>query len=407
MMRVLLYVLGGFICVTASGQGAVSLPTSQGPYHVVAADLDGDGHPDLLVPCRGDLLAPEEKRPGNDVMTVYLTGGTPDPHIRRDFKVGFGPYGTAVGDLDGDGIPDAVVPNFQANDSRHLSILWGSKDRERLFEPDSPITIKGSFSNDKSLRTDGKPMYPAPGLTVAAIADFNGDGRPDIVTAAWTSDFFVVLMNQGGRKFKQTVYPLLPGPRDVVVADFDGDGHLDLAFTIYSSNLVQVFRGDGRGRFKEWKHFNTEGHVPYHMRAGDVDRDGRIDLVVGNRGVSDNVVFFRNTGSGFKCAGSFPTDTPVLAESTTDEIRDVHLVDADGDGILDLFAACRLSDKVIFWKGTGDPAFGKAFVNPVVKSFLGKGPRGFAVLGDRIAISCYGGSEVILAPMSDWFGQVK
>lgn len=144
-------------------QGAVSLPTSQGPYQAEIADLDGDGHPDLLVPCRGDLLAPEEKRPGNDVMTVYLTSGKRLPNVRRHFGVGFGPYTAAVGDLDGDRIPDAVVANFQANDGRHLSILSGSKDRPAIFAKDRPITIGGTLPLREELLPRWTPDVPDTG----------------------------------------------------------------------------------------------------------------------------------------------------------------------------------------------------------------------------------------------------
>lgn len=126
---------------------------------------------------------------------------------------------------------------------------------------------------------------------------------------AYSSDFFVVLLNRGNRRFAQKRIPLLPGPRDVAVADFDRDGKLDVAFTIYSCSLVQVFRGNGRGGFKEMQHFHTQGHIPYHLKAADIDRDGRVDLVVGNRGRSDDAVVYHNDGSSFRCIGVFPTDT--------------------------------------------------------------------------------------------------
>ncbi len=379
----------------------VSLPTEPGPYQVAAADLDGDGYADLLAPCRGDLLAPEEARPANDTLTVYLTAGKPLPHLRRDFGVGFGPYTAAAGDIDGDGLPDAAVANFQANDGRDLSILWGAEDRNALFEPETAITVEGApHTYIKSFRADGRPVYPSPGLTSLALADFDEDGRTDIVAVAWSSDFFVVLRNEGERRFSQKRYDLLPGPRDVAVADFDGDGHLDLAFTIYSCNMLQAFRGDGHGNFIEWTRMHSQGHVPYPIKTGDLDRDGRPDLVAANRGPSDDAVAFLNTGTGFRFAGSYPTDTPVTAESTTDEIRDVLLTDIDGDGILDLLAACHVSHKVISWRGTGDSAFGKAFTDHTVRTFPGKGPRSLARLDDALAVVCYDSSEILLIPLA-------
>lgn len=96
-----------------------------------------------------------------------------------------------------------------------------------------------------------------------------------------------------------------------------------------------------------------------------------------------------------------PHRHPVTAESTTDEIRDVTLTDADGDGILDLFAACRASDKVIYWRGTGDTAYGKAFTDRTVLKVAGSWSRALVRLGDTMAVVCYGSSDVLLVPISD------
>ncbi|MHB1458054.1 MAG: FG-GAP repeat domain-containing protein [Armatimonadota bacterium] len=398
----------GMAFATVQTQAAISLPTGQGPYQAAAYDLDGDGRKDLLVPCRGDLLMPEEKRPGNDILTVYLTAGKDLPDIRRDFKIGFGPYTAAVGDMDGDGIPDAAVANFQANDGRHLSMLWGAKDRSAVFEPDAPITIKGApFHYEKNYTLDGRAMYPTPGLTSVDIADFNLDGKPDMVVAAYSSDFFTILLNKGKRKFSQRNYALLPGPRDIATADYDGDGKLDVAFTIYSCNMIQVFRGNGKGGFSEYQKFHTQGHIPYHLKASDLDHDGKTDIIAGNRGVSDDVVAFRNTGSGLVCIGQYTTDTVPMEESTTDEIRDVLLTDATGDGIPDLFAACRLSGKVIYWQGTGDMSYGKAFIRKSIRMFSGDWPRALVRLDDTMAVVCYNSSDVKLVPIAEWLTGVK
>jgi hypothetical protein len=231
------------------------------------------------------------------------------------------------------------------------------------------------------------------------IADFNRDGKPDIAAVAWSSDFAVTFLNQGGRKFSQHRTPLLPGPRDLVAADFDGDGHLDLAITIYSCNLVEVLRGDGSGSFQPWRRFHSQGHIPYHLKAGDVDSDGRMDLVVGNRGPSDDVAYFRNTPQAFEHRGSMRTLTVAHGETTADEIRDVLLKDIDGDGILDLLAAAHVSHKVIFWRGTGNAAFNQTFAPPVELSFPGKGPRALDLTARGLAVAFYDSAEFGILPL--------
>ncbi|HWB96525.1 MAG TPA: VCBS repeat-containing protein [Bryobacteraceae bacterium] len=369
-------------------------PTSSEPYFVAAGDLNGDGQPDAVLPCRGELLSPKAARPANDVLTVYLTKGSAEPVERHDFRVGFGPYSAAIGDLDGDGRPDVAVTNFQANDGRDLSILYGAKDPARALDEAVSVSVEGApFRYDNSLDAAGNPVYPTPGLTSVAMADLNRDGRLDMAAVAWSSDFFVVFLNQGGRQFRQQRFPLPPGPRDIAIADFDGDGKPDLAVTLYSSNQVQVWKGDGRGGFRVQQNFYSHGSTPYHLKAADVDRDGRVDLVVGNRGPSDNVAVFRNEPGGFRIIGSYRPGTPKKGEMTADEIRDVLVADWNGDGIPDLVAACHVSSKVVVWEGTGSAAFGKTFRSRKVLAFPGKGPRSVQWVSSRLAVAFFDSNE--------------
>jgi hypothetical protein len=363
----------------------VFLPVSEGPYFLTAGDLNGDGVDDALAVCRGELRMPGDARPGNDRITVYFSqpGGV---RRRQDFRVGFGPYTAAIADLDGDGHQDAAIVNFQ-DARRHLSILWGPQlDAVHL-------QVEGAFDYDKNRNDRGEAIYPAPGLTSLVVRDFDGDNKPDLAAVAWSSDFFVIFRNQGNRRFRQTRYPLPPGPRDVAAADFNRDGRLDLAFTIYSSNLVDVWLGDRKGGFRLDQRFHAQGHIPYHLKAGDLDGDGWPDLVVGNRGPSDNVAVFQNRGGRFRFAGSFRPGTAKKGETTADEIRDVLLTDADGDGKLDLAAACHLSHKVVLWRGTGNLAFGAAFNDRRVLEFPGKGPRALHPLDGGIGVAFFGSNE--------------
>jgi hypothetical protein len=187
---------------------------------------------------------------------------------------------------------------------------------------------------------------------------------------------------------------MLGGPRDIAAADYDGDGRLDLAFSMYESNLVEVWKGDGKGGFAPWRRTPSFGRIPYHLKAGDLDSDGRPDIVVGNRSTSDNVVVLRNTPDRFVYDGSFGPGTAKRGEVTADEIRDVYLADLDGDGILDLAAAARESGKLVFWRGTGKSGFNQAFTDRRTAEFPGKGPRGIALLPGAVAVIFYNSNEV-------------
>lgn len=391
--------------IASAAQNAVILPLCTGPYQIASSDVNGDGLPDLIVPCRGELLSPRLARPANDQLTVYLNPGKKGAWERRDFTIGFGPYHSAIGDLDGDGLSDIVVPNYQSNDGRDLAILYGAKDRGALFEATTYLSFDTrDLVNEYGLDAEGQPRYPTPGLTSAIIADVNSDGRPDIVTVSYQSNVFYVLLNECGRRFRTIRYPqqaapydqMLGGPRDIAPADFDGDGVLDLAFSMYESNLVEVWRGDGKGGFAPWRRAPSFGRIPYHLKAGDLDSDGRADIVVGNRSTSDNVVVLRNRSDRLVYDGSFGPQTARRGETTADEIRDVVLADLDGDGILDLVAAARESGKLVFWRGTGRTGFNQAFADRRVAEFPGKGPRGIAVLPGAIAVIFYNSSEVAI-----------
>jgi len=390
---------GVAVLVLLAGVGVVRgqpvfLPVCEGPYFLTAGDLNGDGVDDPLTVCRGELRMPADPRPGNDRITVYFSEPR-GARRRQDFRVGFGPYTAAIADLDGDGRQDVAVVNFQ-DARRHLSLLWGPPTDTVHLE------VAGAFRYDKNRNERGEAIYPAPGLTSLVIRDFDGDGKPGIAAVAWSSDFFVLFRNQGNRRFRQIRYALPPGPRDVVAADFNRDGRLDLSFTIYSSNLVDVWLGDGKGGFRLDQRFHAQGHIPYHLKAGDLDGDGWLELVVGNRGPSDNVAVFHNRGGRFRFAGSFRPGTPKQGEATADEIRDVLLTDADGDGKLDLAAACHVSHKVVLWRGTGDLAFGAAFRDRRVLEFPGKGPRALHPLGGGIGVAFYRSSEFAVLRWKDF-----
>jgi hypothetical protein len=201
---------------------------------------NGDGHPDLFLPCRGELLSPREKRPANDNATINLTDGRPDLVRRQDVPVGFWPYTAVIGDLDGDGLNDVVVANFQSNDGRDISILYGSPDRKKVagtrgVRASGPPSLPYLNLRD----AEGQPVYPTPGLNSVAITDFHHDGRPDLAAVGWSVDKLLVFLNDGQRRFRQASYSVPPGPSDLAMAEFNGDGNPDIAVTLYSTNLYK------------------------------------------------------------------------------------------------------------------------------------------------------------------------
>lgn len=187
-------------------------------------------------------------------------------------------------DLDRDGLPDVL-----ACDARLNRVVWFRQ---------GPV---GQWTE----RVLGDRDLPAPCHT--AVADLNGDGRPDLVVAVlgslWpTNDRVgrvVWLENQGDGRF--VTRPLLDDLRrvsDVQVGDLNGDGRPDLVVAEFGYDCGRVLwlenRGDGRFR----DHALVTAAGPIHVPLADYDGDGDLDIVALISQEDEEVWAFENLGSG-------------------------------------------------------------------------------------------------------------
>ena len=213
----------------------------------------------------------------------------------------------------------------------------------------------------------GAPITAAlPGGAISlAVGDFNGDGRPDI--AVTSSSFFMtsttvsVLLGTGTGSFTAAAN-LTAGsnPYGIAVGDFNGDGKADLAVANQGSGDVSVLLGAGDGSFGAATRFLAAGN-PLAVTTGDFNHDGSLDLAVTIAGSPGGVSVLLGDG-----AGSFGTATiyPVGADPFA-----VAVGDFNGDGNLDLATANVSSNNISVIIGTGAGSFGpptnfSAGVNP-------------------------------------------
>jgi len=304
-------------------------------------DLDGDGKP--------DVVATDEAANSISILRNVSTPGSiswDSFEPKLDLGAGPGAYAVAAGDLDGDGKPDLVVANINGpsmtvfhNTSTAGSISFSSHEFETL-PSSSSVAIQ-------DLDLDGKPEI--------AIASSNNYGEGSVSIFRNTATVGSITSTS----FDPRVDFIAGhgGVWCVVLADVDGDGKADVTVTSGGDALVSIFRNISTpgsitsGSFEPKVDFVT-GAYPSIVSLADMDGDQKKDLVVGNAG-GNTVSFFRNIGSpGIINASSF--DARVDLESS-DGPWNPTVGDVNGDGKLDLIVRQSSNGTLSIFKNIGSP----------------------------------------------------
>ncbi|MFG6080278.1 FG-GAP-like repeat-containing protein [Paracoccus litorisediminis] len=286
-----------------SGDGSMTpaplVPTPVS-YRIVTGDLDGDGDIDFLT-----------TNGSNDGVTVGLNSGDGTFTTSR-VGVGSEPRGLGLADLDEDGDLDFVSANFYGGS---LSVMLGNGD--------------GTFSPAAGGDISDGPDRPVE----TTIADFNGDGHMDLAVTDQSARNVVILFGHGDASFDAPVPVGTSTLSNAITSgDIDGDGDIDLIVGQYGTVMVSVLRNDGTGQFSTDLTIAGSVNNSYDAALGDLDGDGDLDMVVTDAGSSFINVLF-NDG-----AGNFALETgSTIAVGTSP--TGVSLGDFDEDGDLDIATA--------------------------------------------------------------------
>ena len=247
------------VVVRGMGDGTFGSPLSLITHDstgLVAADVDGDGHLDVVA-TSGTLFNPQ----GETVSVARgLGNGTFMPLV--NYQAGLGPVSVAVADLTSDGRPDLVVA---ANGGDVATLLPG---------------IAGGFAQPATWAT--------PSLNGIAAAEVTGDGRLDVVTNGG-----VVLAGMAGGGLAAPINQPNFG-RLLALPDWTGDGVPDLVQddTSTANGGLAVRAGVGDGTFAAQPTLLPTPASPLYLATGDFDGDGHVDLEVGTIDPSTPTVLF-------------------------------------------------------------------------------------------------------------------
>jgi hypothetical protein len=236
------------------------------------------------------------------------------------------------------------------------------------------VTANNSRIGPTSLSGPGfrfaAPTSNAPGTqsTGVTVADFNGDGLPDLVTVDFGDDTISVLLANGDGSFRPAhKFQTGRSPESIGVGDFNGDGMLDIAVANTLDSTVSILLANGDGTFQAQSTL-ASGNAPVSIVVGDFNADGIADLAIADTNDADVSVLLGNGD------GTFQTRMTFAAGSNPQ-----HLVAADlnRDGIVDLAVANPRDHTVSVLLGNGDGTFR----NQLTFSTGGAGPY-FIAVGD-------------------------
>jgi hypothetical protein len=320
--------------------------TALGPGKIIAGDFNEDSKQDLIIGTVAGLQA--------DLLLLGNGDGTftQQPDLP-------GSYGFVKG-----------VP-VDINGDQHLDLILGGNGSIFLYLGDG----RGNFQLQSFPNQGGSGLF-----TGVATADFNKDGKLDFVTASplQVAGIRTFIGNGDGSfaspiSLSTTLANAQPG--SLAVADFDGDGNPDLL--LGANYVTAMFPGKGDGSFDGSKPYylatadttSTQDAYGSLVASADMDGDKKIDAVVADdNGQTINILL--NDGTG-----KFPQSTPDFSAAIDHGVAEMALADLNGDGLPDIVIANNVTQNISIFLSIRP----KAAVTAVLTSSANPQPVGSSV----------------------------
>lgn len=298
------------------------------PMQIRSGDLNGDSLDDLIV-----------VNEGSGSLSLFLANPSGAFSEELVIQVGDTPSSIEIADLNADLFNDIIVTNLVSGYvTLLLNDLQGGFAISSYRTDNSILAIRKQFNGDQSVESTGGPVN-------VAMDDVDRDGNQDMIIVNFGNAAVSFLRGKGSGAFQDPITHKVSSPPSAArLMDLDGDAIVELILLLPNSNQVAVYSLNGPQHTPDELFKADIGSESTGIEVKDLDRDGRLDLLVTNN-LGDILVLHGNGDGTFQ------------SYERTDSNIALAVADIDGDGIQDSILANQSLDGLSIRRGDGGSTF--------------------------------------------------